>query len=394
MSLMKRIVPAASLFLLAAPMAGCGDDDGSTNPPDARPIDASVIDAGIDATPCRGHACSDVESPFDLPEHGEFRLEQFQTGPSGTGDDDTLAAQAFFFSNQTPASRPVDGDEITIREALAMQGYSCQDFRVGNLFDNGKSAEAQAVADSRTYIDVGANVTLTTVGDDGNDVVITLNKFLRADDPDKATDFSASLQHEILYGGEDASEIDVRLNATYKPAIAGSTAYPELQLGFGRSVLGDSKADANGDGDPLLYMPSDFQLTSPTEEVFFGESGLTFTRGEDFTFTYTIDNEEDVSAAGYPTIIPFVGFINEEGRVDAYCFKVTPGERDNGEFIVPHEVFEIIPEDPASGTLAAVMFGRFTHMAWEALNTPEASRLDLLGVACLLSPTWVVEDAR
>jgi len=392
MNSLKRVIPFAGAFLLAGTMVGCGDD----NPSD--PIDGGVdgapgvIDASTGVDACAGgHGGGCVDSPFQLPEHGEFRLEQFQYAPSGTNADDDLAAQAFFFTGQNPPARSLEGTVITLRQALVDQGYVCQDFSAGNNFDNGYTAAAQAVVDTRTYLDVGANATLTNV-DDGADV-ITLDKFLAVDDPLLATDLSASLVHDTLYRG--SKDTAVNLGGQYKPGIAGSLAYPGLDLGYGKSAAGDDMADpVTGDGEPIIYMPSDFQMTTPNEDAFFAPEGLTFTKGEDLLLEYDIDQPETIGGAdGYPTIIVFIGFV-AAGGVDAYCLKITQGELDDGTFTVPSEVLEIIPEDPAADdALSYILFGRFTHVAWEAENLVERARLDLLGVTCLIAQDWVVNPA-
>jgi hypothetical protein len=216
------------------------------SPPDAKLPDAKLPDAKLpdasppDATPCRGHACPEIDSPFQLPEHGEFRLEQFQYGPSGTGAEDDLAAHAFFFTGQTPPTRSLEGTEIPIRQALRSQGYVCQDLSAGNNFDNGKSVQAQLVANSRDYIDLGANVQLTNANDDSH--IINFNKSLRANDPDAATDLSALLQHEILYGGAESKDAFLSHGDIYKPEIAGSFAYPRLTLGSSSGSVSRSSA--------------------------------------------------------------------------------------------------------------------------------------------------------
>ncbi len=383
MNSLTRVIPFAGAFLLVGTMVGCGDDDGPSNPVDSGAVDAPVADAGAADACVGGHGEGCVGSPFALPEHGEFRLERFQEGPTGTGDDTRLAAQAFFFNNQNPPVRPFFGTPIPLRQELVDQGYACGDYSAGNWFDNGGTPQAQAVADSRTYIDVGANATLTNVDDDAE--VLTLNKFQSSVDPLDATDFSANVVHDILYQAD--VDLEVSLGTQYKPAVNGSAAYVALDLGYGEAALTGELADPNGEGDALIYMPSNFAITTPAN--FFDPAGQTFTKGEDFTITYTIDDPEAVGS-GHPTIIPFVGFIKNR-QVQAYCSKQTPNVIDDGTFIIPYEVFEVIDQDPAADEEGSYFeFGRFTHSAWEAENLASPGRLDLMGINCLLSPDWVV----
>jgi hypothetical protein len=374
-SSLKRVAHYAGAFLLAGAAVGCGDDGGND-------VDAGGgADAGPDAA-CVGHACGGTNTPFELAEGGEFRLERLQQNADNSMQ--YLASQAFFFKGQTPAARPLGLPELELvtDPALKALGYSCQDFRVGNLFDNGFTAAAQAIVDTRDYYSVGDEVTLTNVADEQD--VITLSK---RTDPAEAIDLSAGLTHKILYRGPDAQ--DVELNTIYRPAIPGSLEYPSLDLKYGQSVAGEEMADpTTGVGTPQLYMPSAFTMTAPTEVEFYTEGFLSFTKGDDYEMTYDFEPAPE----GWPTILPFIGFLNSSFQVVAFCAKgPTPAEPkpDNGEFIVPAEVLEILGDI----TPGPVIMGRFTHVAWEYQQ--DKSRLDLLGIECKLSPVsgWQVEDA-
>jgi hypothetical protein len=394
-SSLQRIARIAGAILLAGSMVACGDD----NPDDA--VDAGTVDGPSQPPPDGGgnDACvgghggtCGVTSPFQLPEGGEFRLERFKLDENNT---DNLAAHAFLFSGQEPPFRALGGPEIPIRQALADQGYSCADFSPGALFDNGYSEAAQAVADSREYFDVGGARLINA--EQANDT-IELQTSIGTTDPRGATDESGGLVHKILYKGDVGT--DVSLFARYVPEIDGSAAYPSLDLKYGESVVGDEMADADGNGTPQIYMPGGFTMTSPAEADFYAPGSLKFTKGQDLTLTYTLNDPEpvgeDPATGGYPSITPFIGFVDDGGQVVAYCFKVNPGEldvlpgtTDEGEFIVPYEVLEFVPAAPTTGY---VLFGRFTHVAWEVQREP-ITRLDLLGVECLFSQQWQVADA-
>ncbi len=374
---------AGAAILTAGISAGCGDDDGGggggtadamPGQPDAEPGAADA--APPDANPCdenAGHGSGCVDTPFALAEGGEIRLERFQKTENGDGvgdNADLLAAQAFFFKGQTPSFRALDGIQIELRTELAEKGITCSDFRAGDLFDNGLSAEAQMVVDTRTYYDVGDVVTLTSE-DDATDV-ITLTE------ETNTIDNSSALNHDTIYLAPADSTIVTR-GSTYVPALDGNSLdYPALDLGYGQSVLNEPLADANGDGTPKIYMPQGFVATSPTDAELFG--GLTFTRGEDMIIEYDVSNPEP---ADWPGVISFFGFINAEGKAEFVCFN-PPSEE--GTFTVPREVLE---EDIDTG--GTIIFGRFVHAAWEYVQ--DNTRMDLLGIECKLLPQFDIADA-
>jgi hypothetical protein len=367
----------SSILLLLLPTAlvtACSDDgNGGGNDVDAMAIDAM---APPDASPPDGMGGDPL--PFPGGEGGEFRLERFQTGPND--GDAELAAQAFFFEGQNPPSRLIGGEGITIRQEIADQGYACADYRAGIFFENGKSPEAQGAADTRTYFDVGATATLTNAEDAAD--VITLDRFLAADNPAAATDRSAGLVHDILYQAPESTP--VQRNARYLPGIAGSNDYPELDLKFGEAALGEELADVNGEGTPQIFLPPAFTLTTPAEADFYTDGALVFTRGQDLEITYTL---AEPAPADFPTIISFVSFVNDLGVVEATCIKAIPGAPEDGKFTVPHEVLELVQADPGG----RAVFGRLIHAAWE--TQPKEARMDLIGIDAKVSPGFVIEDA-
>ena len=383
-----RLSLPLSLLWAGALLTACIQGTGISDPPRMLP-DAGVPDArpdepldGGSPVPCLS-SLSVSCSPFPLPEGGEFRLERYQYDPQGTDD---LAAQAFFFSGQTPPFRSFAGIDVPLRRELVEQGYACGDYRSGDSFDNGSSPQAQAVVDTREYLDVGATARLANLANPSD--AIYLEKRLASEDPAAATDLSSNLVHDILYRGDPATVVTPR--ARYAPAIEGSVEYPALDLKYGQSSAGDELADPYGNGTPQIYMPGRFTMTAPAEADFYGPKSLIFTRGLDTVFYYTLSDPEPVGQpGGYPTIIPFIGFVDDEGKINAYCFKVTPGTLDDGEFIVPHEVLDLIPPAPTTGY---VLFGRFTHAAWESQRVP-VSRMDLLGADIRISQQWEVRDA-
>lgn len=380
--LLPLVLPLLGVALVTA-CSDDGDGDGGGDDVDAMAIDA-MAPAPPDAAPPDGPSgpfpCTSATASctqYPPPEGGEFRLERFQTGPND--GDAELAAQAFFFEGQDPPLRPIGATPIALRQGLTNLGYVCADYRAGTSFDNGKSPEAQAIVETRTYFDVGITATLTNAEEDAE--VITLDRFLEADDPAAATDRSAGLVHEILYKAPESTL--AQRNARYLPKITGSDEYPTLNLEFGEAALGEDLADENGQGTPQIFMPSAFTLTSPAEADFYTDGALVFTRGQDLEIMYTV---AEPAPADFPTIIPFIRFVNDLGQVEAACFKATLGQPENGFFTVPYEVLDVVQAAPGG----IVVFGRLIHAAW---YTPTPTRMDLMGIESKVSPGFVIQDA-
>lgn len=371
----RRDLPA--LLAAAMMLAGCLANPEAEPPAPPPPIDGgSAPDAPLDSGPCGG--CVDP-SPFWQIEGGELRLERFQD--SADDSVQTLAAQAYFFKDQRPLGRPFGGLPLTLRPDLVNKGYFCDDLRDGFYFDNGKTEEAQDIADTRTYYDVGATATLTSAEEPFE--VVRLDKFLESEDPDGATDLASGLRHDVLYKGDPAQRI--RRSMAYSPSIAGSADYPLLDLKWGESADGTRVSDEiTGVGTPQIYMPSAFVLTSPTDEEFFTPGLLTFTRGQDLVITYTAD----ATPADWPTLLPYARFVDDEGRVQATCMRFRGDAGGDGsvphEFVVPYEVLEIARPN------GRLVFGRMVHLAWE--NQLDRSRVDLIGMESKRS-TYTIQGA-
>lgn len=369
-SLMK-LAQLSGAFLLVGTV-GCGDNRGEPTP-----VDANVTPPPPDACAGGGHACGEVDSPFLLPEGGEIRLERYQL--SSEDQDDLISAQAMFWKNQDPPYRGLAGKPITLRQELVDLGYDCADYRDGNFFDNGNSPAAQLVADSRDYYDVGDAVTLTNI-ENPTDVAV-LPKYKSAEDPAAATDFSSSLVHDILY--RDDGSYAVERSATYRASIAGPAEYPTLDLKYGEALTGEEFADADGNGTPLVYMPARYTLTQPAEADYYTDGAVNFVRGQDFTLEYEVS---ELEPEDWPGIIAFVGFLRD-GKVEAYCNRRFTEVPEDGKFVIPFEIQEVVTPEPESGSF---FMGRYTHVAWEVQQ--DKTRLDLLGSECKVSGKWVFSD--
>lgn len=323
---------------------GCGDDETPA-------VDAGVDAApGVDATPCTGHGCPSGQNPWALTaEGGEVRLEYYQL-PEGANK---LAAHAFFWKDQTPAIRPLLG--ATIANHLNFEG--CHDYETGEYFNGGVSTEAQAILDTRTYIDAGAFMQLVNE-DDATDVIEL------AKQPAGTADQSQNLQHDILYLA------DTTLNPTY------NAGYKIAFDGFGLDMTDGTAIQMNWmSNDPTVYLPPNFTMTNPAEADYF--AGVELTRGQDFTPTW--ENAEPANANG-PATLSFMGFVGLTGKVEAYCIKTS----NTGELTIPYEVYDVVPD---TGYL---LMGTFTHTAWK---DEQDAKIDVLGVNCKLSQYTLVDAA-
>lgn len=372
---MTTRLASSTLFLLltAALVTACF---GSGDPGNGSMITDAMPPFDIDYWPPEPDA---APAPFAPPEGGELRLERFQLGPDDA--DAELAAQALFFTGQEPPLRTIGGVPIELRVELTEQDYVCLDLRDGHYFDSGKSPETQAIVDSRAYYDVGATATLTNaeVAED----VITLERFLAADDPTAATDRASGLVHDVLYKAPVTTP--VARHARYLPAIAGSPAYPYLDLAYGEAATGEELTDpATGEGTPQIFMPSAFTMTSPAEADFYAEGALVFTREQDLELTYAVT---EAAPEGWPTILPFIDFVNDADVVEAKCLKLAPGKPEDGRFIVPYEVLEVVQADPGGHAV----FGRMIHVAWETRQ--DRTRMDLIGIESKVARGFVIQDA-
>src|SRR5688572_25394913 len=124
---MRSLHIMVTTSLLAGGLIACGDDKKD------------------EPTICTGHG--DCDDAFELPEGGEIRMELngFADGTSN------INIQALFFKSQNPPRRELVGSVV--------EG-GCEDWSAGNIFDNGDTPEAQAIADSREYIDIGNSLTV------------------------------------------------------------------------------------------------------------------------------------------------------------------------------------------------------------------------------------------
>ena len=302
----------ANGLLLAVPLAaagGCGDDDTGTG------------DAG-----CVGHTCpadggADAGvDPFSLPEGGDVRIELIYN-PDGTS---SVAMQAFYWQNQTPAARALSGPQFGMT--------SCEDMRGGDVFENGTTPEAQQIADSREYIDMGASLTLT-----GNGQTYTLT---RSEDTE---DQSAFLTHDIIYLG-DVTRDDIAVDTEY--TVDG------VDMGSARNPLGITVSDSR------IYLPDDFTITPAVN------SGVTLPATGDFVFTISRGDRADGV---------FLAFGDPDTFAVRYQCLFVPN--DDGVLTIPQELIQAVDDE------GFLLIGTFAHWA----NIMDGRRIDVQGINCLFA---------
>jgi hypothetical protein len=326
------ILRASTFALLSTSLlfAACGGDD--------------------DAPPCVGHGCP--TGAFDLAEGGEIRIE-YNTFADASMN---VNLQGLFFRNQTPDKRPLAG---------AALGGGCEDWSAGNIFDNGTTMEAQLIADSREYIDIGASFKIA-----GNGKEWTLGKV--TNDFDR-TNF---LTHDILYldttsglyDGGDAATIRAEMVPDTKYTISGD-GLPTLRDGV--NPLGVQLPDVH------LYLPQDFTTLTPaaTSTGAGASPKMFFTAGMDSSWTWNAPSnppEDTLVFIAFVNLDPMAG---EVGAVTHQCL----GE-DTGSLNIPGSMISALP------SYGLILQGRFAHHAYvfNAGNSAEEKleRLDLLAVNC------------
>ena len=342
----------AGVLATGLTMTGCGDDETPVTQVDAgEEVDAM---SNMDAAGCTGHGCPTGENPWGLTaENGEIRLEYFKLADG----ESKLAAQAFFFKNQDPANRGFGGTPVDSPTAEAA-GVSCGDLTGGVYFNNGASAEAVQILATREYIDVGPFINFTNK-DDASDVIALPKK-------EGVVDLSQNLQHDIIYQVDDPL-LTPAFNVGYDVSFEGLG--PDLT--DGTSVQMDWTTN-----NIEVYMPPPFTMANPVEDAFFAD-GLTFTKGQDLTLQWSLDEALNADSASPAS---FVGFVNAEtNQVESYCIKIV----DDGELLVPAEILEVVSP---SGNL---LVGTITHVAYKGENE---GRVDVQGITCKLAG-YTIEDA-
>jgi hypothetical protein len=317
----------ASAAALGLAAVGCGGDDDDT--------DGMMMMCGGHGQP----ACANT--PWALEKEGGLARAELVQYVDGSH---TLGAFAYFFNSQVPAKQVTDGPLI--------EGTFCQDVRSGIVYDTGPWSQGQAIADTRTYLDMGATVTLENQGA-GADYVLNKQTNL--------PDGSNFIVHDIVYAtstnavsAEDAAVISKAGQYALKFSGGGWT---DADLKNGNSKTHENVAKAN------MYMPADWTAVSPLDN-----QALTIASGQDLTFTWTNGTEASGDHAG---VLNFVGFGDATvGALDFFC--VDDSNSGATDMTIPASV---IAQIDAEGWM---VHGKATHVGYDI----KGFRYDISGVNC------------
>ncbi|MDX2091916.1 MAG: hypothetical protein SFX73_28900 [Kofleriaceae bacterium] len=311
-------------FAASSLLTACGDD-GSSGNPDA------CLGGGNGGAPA---TCGPWAE--DVPEGGDVRIELQKDGTSGAT---TLAAHAYFFKNQMPIRRDLEGPEV-------VPGSRCHDMKAGVYFDNGAPAPAVALVDTRTYVEAGANVTFKASGQ-----TITLDKLANT------MELSSYLTHDIVYMPASSDGTSTPRNQPWEVEWPGAEI-PVTDLNSEEaspvSSVGAKRVESQ------LFVPADITDINPSFAA-----PLSVPATGDWAFTFA----QAASPAGAPPLETFFGFYNPEtGGFDYMCF----ADPATGQLTVPRAVLDLVAP---SGYL---YFGTFSHIGHKVVER----RLDFVGVNC------------
>ncbi len=298
-------------------------------------LGACGSDGGDDTTDCLGAGHGGTKptcGPWadDVAEGGEFRIEIQR---NGTDDTTTAATHAYFFKDQIPARRELEGTVI-------VPGTGCTDVTAGVYFDNGSPAAAIEIANSRTYLDVGETVSISSA-----EQSFTLQKQLNM------MDLSSYLTHKEVYLTPSADGSANLRNHTYDVAWTGGDL-GDMELAEPTAVQGYAAA-------AQLFVPANMTNLDPSFAA-----PLQIPATGDWTLTY----DQEAAPADAPPLLQFIVFYDlDVGGVTHQC--VNDG---SGTMTVPREMIDKL--NPSG----LVYFGSFSHIG----NLQQGRRLDLVGVNC------------
>lgn len=313
---MKLFAASSTLILITAStlLGGCGDDP-----------ETNCLGGGHGGAPA---TCGPWAT--DVPEGGEFRIELQKFGGDGST---TAATHGYFFKDQNPARRDTEGPELA-------GGMGCTDATGGVYFDNGSPAAAIAVADSRTYLDLGTSVSIKST-----------EQSFQLDKQMGVMDLSSYLTHDIVYLPASSDGTDNLRNHAYSVEWTGGD--------LGAMTMTEPTSVTGVAVKSQLFVPPEMTNMNPAFD-----QPLQIPATGDWTLTY------DVAArpADAPPLLSFIVFYNTDtAGVDYQCV----GDA-TGTVTVPRTMLDKVQPT------GYIYFGTFTHVG----HLQQERRLDLVGVTC------------
>lgn len=322
-------VPLAMLFA-----AGCGDDDGGTNPvADAMPDqpDATGGTPDADLTP-------DATPPRDPPnlttsEAGEVRFEyvDFIDGAGPGGRNDSTRITGYFMKNTGDAApTPTLG--------------TCIDMSNDMTWPLAQSA-------TREYIDIGE--LLIKGGPTGT--VLVPDATGAVDSNGRTHSLAGVLQpYKFEFGLNNGANVGA--NTRYDVELSGSATWPNTNYPGG------------------LVVPEAFDLIEP------GLEAIEITPGADMTFTW--ETNDTSALEGDEEVTSLVAFIINGQGPQILC-----AEANDGSITVPAAMVDTFAALLQPGQGATLARQTFVHkLDWFEAGDVTDQRLDFIGVWCFATP--------
>lgn len=325
------VVTASSLFFIN----GCSGESGSDN-----------VDATVQADGCVGQACPCSCPVTSMNEVGLLRVERFHRGNNPDGSRiDEVGAWMYLFNAQMPAMRSVTGPRM---DFAGNENITCFDQTEHNTLMAGYSIEHQAIADTRSYYDVGDAIPL--LAEDGS-VSMTMVEMREQADP------VDHMVHDVIYLAQPSTENVWHTEYQFPSLLPQSeTGFPGLVWNEGFDVPGQSDYVGGGTFD----VPPNFSLIQPTEDAFYAETGLLIDRTGDLTFEWSIDPEYPLPNDA-PIATQFTAFANVDAEQRTTIEYLCLGAAANGTYTIPGALFDA-PGFPEQGV---ILHGMFFHISWE-----------------------------
>jgi hypothetical protein len=309
-------------------LVSCGGND------DDEPND-DLCKVGVDPAM---HGGSGADCPWTFAEGGDIRMWKIELDPEpGMEPGFISGGYGFFFKDQSTPIRPQFGPKIGT-------DY-CFDLRAGTYFDNGISPYQLDLVNSRTYLDVGAEITLTN----GQH---TYNLPPKMDEIDPLV----FLRHDRIYISDIPPE---------EIASGGHFDVHVPNVTIGKGITPDGRPIET----PWVNLPGNVDVdwgtleVSPDEMDIRGLKHLDTT--QDFTVTWTQPATDEERS--YFTFVTWAD--PESDYISPFMCLNT---RNEGTMTIPKEVLALLPDH------GDLVWGMTEHHA----HSYDGRRLDILGMEC------------